>query len=68
MAGGIGVDKCRNSSKGQLSPNHPETRANAGAQHLDGKSDGKSLRGSGDTLRINSVEGSLMIEWEGIKI
>jgi hypothetical protein len=27
-------------------PNLPETRANAGAPHFDGKNDGKFLRGS----------------------
>jgi hypothetical protein len=37
-------------SKGRLSPNRPETRANAGAPHFDGKNDGKSLQSSGEFL------------------
>ena len=44
-----GVDRCRQISKGRFRPNRPQTRANAGAPHSDGKTDGKLLR---DSLRL----------------
>jgi hypothetical protein len=51
-----GVDRCRWISKGQLWPNCPETRANAGAWQVDGKSDGKNASGSGKYFENQQLE------------
>jgi len=40
----VRIDSRRWISKGPLWPNRPETRANADASRIDGKSDGKSRR------------------------
>jgi hypothetical protein len=41
----LGVDRCRQISEGQIWSNTPETRVNADASQIDGKSDGKAPRG-----------------------
>jgi hypothetical protein len=38
--------------------------ANPGAAQADGKNDGKFFEAAASDIRINSFDGSLMIEWE----
>jgi hypothetical protein len=36
--------------------------------HFDGKNDGKIREAVSRTIQINSLEGLLMIEWDGLRI